>query len=190
MTYFAHRPKPMRREVTPRRLRARSKVLGAIPAHSASASTWAVGRSPPASSARSQATATSILFGPDIGVWRESLEALRWGFGISTGEADLVSVAGENARAALSRRPRGCGSKLPGLELRLARQAVCSSGQSQRRVSFGELRGDDANDLSYQVVWIWLLSQAKFQSPEPSARLPSTAIGSLPPIAAVPSGYG
>src|SRR6266478_3674381 len=39
ITYFAQRPKPMRRDVTPRRLRARSYVLGEMPAHSALAST-------------------------------------------------------------------------------------------------------------------------------------------------------
>jgi TPR repeat protein len=46
ITYFAQRPKPMRREVTPRRWRARSYVLGEMPAHSALASTSAAARSP------------------------------------------------------------------------------------------------------------------------------------------------
>ncbi len=65
--YFAHRPKPIRREVTLRRWRARSYVRGAIPAQSALASTSAAARSLLASSARSQATATSIFFG--LGAW-------------------------------------------------------------------------------------------------------------------------
>ncbi len=77
--YFAHRPKPMRREVTPRRLRARSYVLGEMPAHSALASTSAAGRSPLASSARSKATAVSIFFGLGASVWLDGLEALRCG---------------------------------------------------------------------------------------------------------------
>src|SRR5215471_5638905 len=153
-----------------------------MPAHTALLSTSTAGRSPSASSAFSQATATSILFGPDAGVWPESLKALRWGWGIAWGEADLVSLAAENARSVFSRRPRGCGSKLSGLELRLGRRAVrgvlrsarwfsssavYSSGQSRQRPSSGELRGGVVTDRSCHVVWIRPLSQAKFQSPEP-----------------------
>ncbi len=64
ITYFAQRPKPMRREVTPRRLRARSKGLGAMPAQSALASTADAACSPFPNSVRSQATAISIFLGP------------------------------------------------------------------------------------------------------------------------------
>src|SRR5262249_47837009 len=81
ITYLAHRPKPMRWEVTPRRLRARSYVRGAMPAQSALASTPAAGRSPLASSARSQATATSIFFGLGASSWPDDLGALRGGWG-------------------------------------------------------------------------------------------------------------
>src|SRR6266853_5758362 len=74
--YFAHRPKPMRREVTPRRRRARSYVLGEMPAHSALASTSAAARSPLASSARSQAAAMSIFFGLGARAFDEKVESL------------------------------------------------------------------------------------------------------------------
>jgi hypothetical protein len=63
ITYFALRPKPMRREVMPSRRRARSRVLEAMPTDRAFASTMAVIRSPPASSVSSQAAASSILLG-------------------------------------------------------------------------------------------------------------------------------
>ena len=110
--YLAQRPNPMRLEVMPRRFRARSWVRGAMPAQTALLSTSTAGRSPLASSARSQATATSIFFGPDAGVSLESPEALRWGWGIGWWEAVLACLVPPVS----CRRPTRPGSPLTGLE--------------------------------------------------------------------------
>src|SRR5258708_15674466 len=79
--YLAHRPKPMRREVTPRRLRARSYVLGEMPADSAFASTSPAACSPAASSVRSKVAAMSIFFGLGASPWPDDLGAVRSGWG-------------------------------------------------------------------------------------------------------------
>src|SRR5258707_6479787 len=150
-----------------------------MPAQSALASTSTAARSPAASSERNKATARSIFVGLGAGIWPDDLEALRWW--ICWEDADLVGPGAANASAGF----RGAvppGSKLSGLETRLGGPAVkaalrpglsfsssapCSSSQSSWRACFGVGRGGVTNERSCQLVWIRLLSQAKFQSPKP-----------------------
>src|SRR5258708_32288764 len=98
-----------------------------MPAHSALASTSAAGRSPLASSARSKATAVSIFFGLAASSWPNDLGALRGGWWIPWGEADLASLAGEIAPAVFCRKVLRSGSKLAGLETELGRPTVTAS---------------------------------------------------------------
>jgi hypothetical protein len=114
------------------------------------------------------------------------------------GEADLVSLADETAPTTFCRRPTRSGSKLSRLESRLRIPAVkaalrpglwfgysapCSSSHSWLRICLVAGRGCRANERSYQLVSINLLSHAKFRSQRGQWGLEtgdeSTAIGAL-----------
>src|SRR5260370_35577660 len=76
---------------------------------------------------RSKGTAVSIFFGLAASSWPNDLGALRGGWWIPWGAADLASLAGEIAPAVFCRKVLRPGSKLAALETELGGLAVTPS---------------------------------------------------------------
>lgn len=122
--YFAHLPKPTRREVMPSCLRARPYVLGAMPAHRALASTTAAACSPFVSSIHTQATAMSIFLGLGAVALRGDLDRILSSANIRPAEIDLVLVrARRQTRSETALGTAVCGLHVEPVSLRRDRRA-------------------------------------------------------------------